>query len=241
MEWFESWFDSPWYPILYDRRDEGEAAAFIEKLVQHLNLPSGSCILDLACGRGRHARCMAAMGMRVTGIDLSEQSLDSARTRPMPNLEYIRHDMRQPLAGRQFDAVFNLFTSFGYFDDPDDDRKVVLSARSSLNAGGFLVIDYINPDSVLSNLPCQEETERAGVQFRLRRHHQNPWILKDIVVSFQGQTHQYQEKVRCYTSQQLGDLIESCGLQIKNHWGDYELRHPRADSPRTIFICQTPN
>jgi SAM-dependent methyltransferase len=241
MEWYESWFDSPWYPLLYQQRDESEAAAFIEKLLHHLNLPTGSSILDLACGRGRHARCMASMGMRVTGIDLSEQSLDDARSKPMPNLEYIRHDMRHPIPGRQFDAVFNLFTSFGYFDEPDDDWKVMRSARAALHEGGFLVIDYLNPDSVLSDLPCQEEVERMGVQFMLRRHHQDPWILKDIVVSFNGETQHFQEKVRCFTSRQLGDLIEACGLQIKNHWGDYELNHPRADSPRTIFICQNPN
>ena len=82
MNWFESWFDSPWYPILYAQRDEQEASEFIEKIVVSLNLPPASSVLDLACGRGRHARCMASLGMKVTGVDLSEMSLTYARSIP---------------------------------------------------------------------------------------------------------------------------------------------------------------
>lgn len=240
MNWYESWFDSPWYPILYARRDEQEAAAFIEKLVKNLALPAGSNLLDLACGRGRHSRTLASMGMKVTGIDLSEQSLADARIQPMPNLEYLRHDMRLPVDKHRFDAVFNLFTSFGYFEDPDDDYKVVRSAYSSLRLGGYLVIDYLNPDSVLPFSPTSEEVEQSGVRFRLRRQYAHPWILKDIVLDCDGQTHTFQEKVRNYSADELAGLMKSCGFDIKTHWGDYQLNPPHNRSPRTILIGQKP-
>ena len=240
MNWYESWFDSPWYPILYASRDEEEAAAFVEKMMQSLDLPAGSTILDLACGRGRHARRMASMGMQVTGVDLSEKSLADARSQPLPQLNYLRHDMRQPLNGRKFDAVFNLFTSFGYFDDPEDDMKVLRAAQLSLQQGGYFVIDFLNPDIILPLLPTSEDVERSGVHFHLKRYHQPPWIMKDIVVTFQSHTHHFQEKVRCYKADELAGLLKSCGFKIITHWGDYHLNPPHAQSPRTIFICQKP-
>ncbi|MBM3918793.1 MAG: methyltransferase domain-containing protein [Sphingomonadales bacterium] len=240
MNWFESWFDSPWYPILYAQRDEEEAAAFIEKLLNRLQLSAGANILDLACGRGRHARRMAALGMSVTGVDLSEKSLADAKSQPMTNLHYHRHDMRHPLPNHKFDAVLNLFTSFGYFDDPDDDLRVIRSARSSLRAGGYLVIDYLNPNSVLPGLPTDEKIERSGVHFTLRRHYKHPWILKDITVEDSGSVHHFQEKVRYYLPSVLSGLLTSCGFEIRTHLGDYQLNRPHEQSPRAIFICQNP-
>jgi SAM-dependent methyltransferase len=240
MNWFESWFDSPWYPILYAQRDEQEASEFIEKIVVSLNLPPASSVLDLACGRGRHARCMASLGMKVTGVDLSEMSLTYARSIPLPNLSYVRHDMRQPLNTQAFDAVFNLFTSFGYFDDPEDDLKVIRAARSSLRSGGYFVIDYLNPSVVLPFLPTQEDVERSGVLFQVKRYYKAPWIFKDIVVLVQGVSHHYQEKVRCYSAPELAEILGASGLNIIQQWGDYQLNPPHAQSPRTIFICQNP-
>ena len=77
--WYSSWFDTPYYHLLYKNRDEQEAKAFIDLLCQYLNLPAGSLALDLACGKGRHAKVMAENGLNVTGLDLSPGSIAEAR------------------------------------------------------------------------------------------------------------------------------------------------------------------
>lgn len=113
--WFKNWFNSPYYHLLYKNRDRAEAAAFIDKLVQYENPAANSLMLDIACGKGRHARQLAAKGFDVTGIDLSVESIEAANQFATDNLHFYRHDMRLLFWINYFDYAFNLFTSFGYF------------------------------------------------------------------------------------------------------------------------------
>jgi ubiquinone/menaquinone biosynthesis C-methylase UbiE len=114
-EWYKGWFNSPYYHKLYFDRDEEEAGAFIKKLVEHLNPPPGALMLDVACGKGRHAKMLASLGFRVTGLDISPASIDEALKFQTEYLEFHVHDMRLPFHGNYFDYAFNFFTSFGYF------------------------------------------------------------------------------------------------------------------------------
>ena len=75
MSWFANWFDSSYYHILYKNRDEKEAELFIDNLVQHLQIPQGSTLIDIACGKGRHATYFNSLGLDVIGIDLSPNSI----------------------------------------------------------------------------------------------------------------------------------------------------------------------
>src|SRR5687768_1289478 len=111
-QWFESWFDSPWYPILYSHRDHAEAEAFVENLLKTLAPAPGARFLDLACGRGRHARFIHRRGFDVTGLDLSTASIADARLFEEPGLRFAVQDMRHPFPGT-YDYILNLFTSFG--------------------------------------------------------------------------------------------------------------------------------
>ena len=111
--WFEDWFDSPYYQLLYKDRDEEEARGFIDHLLDYLNLPSNSRILDVACGNGRHAVHIAKKGYQVVGLDLAEAQIEEARVHENDQLSFHQHDMRQPFQLGQFDAIFNFFTSFG--------------------------------------------------------------------------------------------------------------------------------
>src|ERR1700712_4842000 len=94
--WFKDWFNSPYYHHLYFNRDEAEAAAFIDKLISYLNPAENARILDVACGKGRHSIHLAQKGFDVTGIDLSEDSIDEALKSETANLHFYRHDMRLP-------------------------------------------------------------------------------------------------------------------------------------------------
>src|SRR6187431_1230449 len=119
-EWFASWFDSAHYHRLYAHRDEHEAAQLIERLIRRLRPARSGPVeslsaLDLGCGAGRHSRKLASLGLTVTGIDLSAESIREARHSETEHLRFQRGDMRKPFGTRAFDLVFSLFTSFGYF------------------------------------------------------------------------------------------------------------------------------
>jgi 2-polyprenyl-3-methyl-5-hydroxy-6-metoxy-1,4-benzoquinol methylase len=113
--WFKDWFNSPYYHQLYFNRDEQEAAAFIDKLIDYLKPLPGSTMLDVACGKGRHSIQLANNGFDVTGIDLSDDSINEALQSETAQLHFYRHDMRLPFWINYFNYAFNFFTSFGYF------------------------------------------------------------------------------------------------------------------------------
>ena len=133
-QWFASWFDSDHYHKLYSHRDTAEAAGFVDALVSRLHPKSGASVLDLGCGTGRHARQLAAHGLKVTGLDLSVRSVEAARPFEGRTLRFRRHDMRVPFGSRAYDYVFSFFTSFGYFDDPAEQTAVVRNIGRSLKA-----------------------------------------------------------------------------------------------------------
>ncbi len=141
-EWFETWFDSPYYHVLYQHRDEAEAEHFMDKLLLAMHLSPGARALDVACGKGRHAVYLAEKGMEVTGIDLSWKNIGHAVHYERPNLSFFLHDMRNPFYINYFDVVFNLFTSFGYFETEKENLKAIHSMSMAMKKGGKLVIEF---------------------------------------------------------------------------------------------------
>ena len=169
VDWFASWFDSAHYHQLYAHRNDEEAARLIDSLIERDVLIPGSHVLDLGCGTGRHSRYMACRGFDVTGLDLSAESLKLAKASESANLRFLRQDMRLPFRAGPFDHIVNLFTSFGYFDDPSDHMAVVHNIASALRPGGSLVLDYLNVRQAESRLTPVEVVERQGVVYRLTR------------------------------------------------------------------------
>ncbi|MEY3861112.1 MAG: hypothetical protein RIS50_1393, partial [Bacteroidota bacterium] len=141
MKWFESWFDTAYYHALYEHRNDAEAAEFMDRLLGHLGLELGSKVMDVACGKGRHSAHLASRGLKVCGFDLSENSINIARGLNVVGADFLVHDMRQPFPMTEVDAVFNVFTSFGYFDDPAEDAQVLMNMASACKRGGYVVQD----------------------------------------------------------------------------------------------------
>ena len=127
--WYSDWFDSPYYHLLYRHRDEQEARLLIDSLLRYLKPQPCAAVLDLACGKGRHALYMNRQGLAVAGIDLSPASIAYARQLENKLLSFFVHDMRQVFRANAFDYVFNLFTSFGYFDDGHTPRQSGLDGQ----------------------------------------------------------------------------------------------------------------
>lgn len=242
--WFASWFDSLHYHKLYAHRDEAEAAGFVDALIAKLRPAAGSAMLDVGCGAGRHARQLAAHGFAVTGIDLSEGSIRQAKAFERAfddrRLRFYRRDMRQPFGDAAFDYVFNFFTSFGYFDSPDEHLAVVDNMARSLKPGGTLVLDYLNVAYAEAHLTPHDTTRIDGVVYRISRWTDAAHFYKRIVID-EGRGApplEYVERVAKFRLADFQDLAAAHGLWIDEVCGDYRWsRYDAATSPRLILVA----
>lgn len=234
--WFASWFDTAFYHILYKDRDHSEAQLFMDNLTQYLNIPEEGTILDLACGKGRHSMYLNSLGYDVTGIDLSENSITYAKQFENSSLHFQVHDMCLPFE-KQFDAVFNLFTSFGYFEDEASNLKTIQAITDNLNEFGFGVIDFMNSDYVIGNLVPEEVKVVDNITFNLKRSVQDGYIVKDISFETDGDSYEYQERVRAFTLNDFENLFSEAGVHLLDVFGDYKLRKFETQlSERLIMI-----
>jgi SAM-dependent methyltransferase len=240
-EWFASWFDSPHYHALYAHRDDAEAAGLIDKLIERLAPADGTTALDLGCGAGRHSRHLASLGLDVTGVDLSAASIELATRTANLHLRFRRQDMRQPFGSRVFDFVFNLFTSFGYFDDLGEHLTVVHNIARSLKPGGTLVLDYLNVRYAEKHLTPQSVTERDGIRYRQSRWTDAFHFFKRILIEDPRAASQleYQERVAKLTLEDFRFMFALCGLTIGDTFGDYRLgSFDLLRSPRLILVAR---
>lgn len=234
--WFASWFDTPYYHILYKERDEAEAQHFMDNLTHYLNLPEDAKILDLACGKGRHSMYLNTLGFDVTGADLSENSIAEASAAANEKLHFKVHDMRVPFE-EKFDAVFNLFTSFGYFENDEDNLTTLKAIHDSLSEYGFAVIDFMNTNYVINNLVPEEVKTVEGIDFHIKRYVKDHHIYKEIDFEDKGQKFHFTEKVKALTLSDFEQMMEEAGIYLLDVFGDYKLRKfYKNDSERLIMI-----
>lgn len=237
-EWYEESFGED-YLIVYKHRDFGGARREVDKMMKWLALPQGAIILDLCCGMGRHSLALSEAGYSVTGVDLSEVLLQEARSQTGAGaVTWIRSDMRQlPLDGG-FDAVVNLFTSFGYFEEDEEQVKVLREIHRMLKPGGKFIIDFLNPDDVIRRLIPHSTREDGGTLIDESRRIEDGYVKKDIILTSKsgGKPRQYHERVKLYSLETFSTMISAAGLQIEavhgNYdEGDYDAQH----STRMIF------
>ena len=220
--WFETWFDTDYYHILYKHRNDKEAQLFMRNLIAFLKLNKNSKILDLACGKGRHAVFLNKLGYEVTGLDLSSNSIAYAKQFENDSLKFAVHDMRQTY-NEQFDAVFNLFTSFGYFNDDTDNLKTIKAVYNELKTGGVAVFDFLNASKAKHNLIAQETKIVDGITFNLARRTDDKFIYKTIKFEDKGEAFSYNEQVRCLGLADFKKYFEMVGFQLENVFGSYSL------------------
>jgi cyclopropane fatty-acyl-phospholipid synthase-like methyltransferase len=235
-KWFQSWFDTSYYHILYKHRDYKEAEAFIKNIVTYLNLNKADSILDLACGKGRHSIFLNSLGYDVTGLDLSKNSIEHAKTNESESLHFEVHDMRD-VYETQFEIVLNLFTSFGYFQEEMDNFKVIQTIKSCLKQNGIGVIDYMNSPLVIDNLIAHNSYESDGIKFELKRNYKDGFITKNIEVNDDGKSFHFEEKVRAFTFQDFETMLSNAGLHLLDCFGSYKLEpFNNKTSERLILI-----
>lgn len=234
--WFSSWFDSPYYHILYKERNFREAQIFMDNLTFYLNMDEGSKVLDLACGKGRHSIYLNQLGYDVLGVDLSENSIAIANKNANHSLHFKVADMREPFE-EKFDAILNMFTSFGYFECDNDNLKTLISIKESLSEYGFGVIDFMNVNNVIPNLVANEVKIVDGIEFHIKRYHSDGYIFKEIDFEAKNEKFHFTEKVRAFTLQDFQALMDKAGIDLLDIFGDYKLKKfHKLDSERLIMI-----
>lgn len=234
--WYTSWFDTPYYHILYKERNYREAQVFMDNITHYLNLPEKAKVLDLACGKGRHSIYLNQLGFDVLGADLSENSIAEASKNTNETLHFKVHDMREPFE-EKFDAIFNLFTSFGYFENDEDNLTTLKAIKESLSEYGFAVIDFMNVANVLETLVPEEIKTVEEIDFHIKRYLKDGHIYKEIDFEDKGQKFHFVEKVKALTLKDFEELMEEAGIYLLDIFGDYKLKKfHKTDSERLIMI-----
>ncbi|PKP26021.1 MAG: SAM-dependent methyltransferase [Bacteroidetes bacterium HGW-Bacteroidetes-2] len=233
--WFTSWFDTPYYHILYKDRDFEEAQTFMKKITKQLHLKKDQSILDLACGKGRHAVSLNELGFEVTGIDLSPTSILYAKDFENEKLHFEVHDMCKPYP-KKFDAIFNLFTSFGYFEKEEDNYRTITAIKANLKEGGKAVIDFMNADYIIKNLIERETKTVNKITFHIHRYVKEGYIFKDISFKDNKENFHFTEKVKALTKEDFLHYFKKAGIELIDTFGNYNLDpFILKNSPRLIL------
>lgn len=239
--WFKDWFNSPYYHQLYFNRDQQEAAAFIDRLIAHLQPRPHSKILDVACGKGRHSIHLAEKGFDVTGIDLSEYSISEALKYESESLHFYRHDMRLPFWINYFDYAFNFFTSFGYFKTAREHDNAIRTIAQSLVSGGIFVIDYLNVHYAEDHLIHRFDQDIDGVNYYITKWLDETHFYKKIVVEDDTLEEPlvFTEKVAKFSVGDFTEMLAYHDLQIQEVFGDYNFAgYDVRKSPRLVIIAR---
>ncbi|WP_443939694.1 class I SAM-dependent methyltransferase [Pedobacter sp. MW01-1-1] len=238
-KWFQYWFNSPYYHILYQERNDAEAEFFIDNLTKFLAPKADARMLDIACGKGRHSIYLNKKGFDVTGIDLSDQSIKHAKQFENDKLHFLVHDMRRLFYINYFDIALNLFTSFGYFDSEKDHVNTLKTFRKCLNANGILVIDYFNTEKIVRNLNACETKELDGIRFNITKNVVDNKIIKKINFEDNKKVYNFEERVAAFSLDDFTRMLNKAGMVIEKTFGNYALDDFNdCESDRLILICK---
>jgi len=248
--WYERSFGED-YLLVYKHRDYSGAHREVQAMANWLALPTDSAVLDLCCGMGRHSLALTEYGYKVTGVDLSEVLLDSAiRSDPEHQVTWVRGDMRDvPLQG-PFDAVFNLFTSFGYFNEDRENVKVLKEIDRLLKPDGRFLIDFLNAGYVRRTLVPSSVRQDGDTVIKESRRIEDGFVKKEIVIQNTKETisngsnssgtqeeRQYSEQVRLYELADFQRMLKETDLSIDRIYGAYDgSAYSEQESNRLIMI-----
>jgi SAM-dependent methyltransferase len=228
-KWFEEWFASDYYLKLYSHRDTDEAEACVDLILRATGLDATvghrRRALDLASGPGRHAIALARRGFDVTAVDLSPTLLRHARSEAAAAgvaIDFIESDMRAIEFDGEFELGVQLFTSFGYFTDENDDMLVLRRVRQALRSGGFYALDLINEEYLRRNLVAKSTRSVDGLMAIEERSIADGRVNKRITIPGMRSDTSYTESVRLFAPEAIERMLREAGLAPEHWFGDYD-------------------
>ncbi len=238
--WFRDWFSSEEYLDVYQHRDDEDATKLLELILEQTKITNQNSILDAACGAGRHSIYLASKGFNVIGFDLSKTLLskakENAKKRSVEN-NFVCADLRNICFRKRFDLIINLFTSFGYFNNDEENFKFINTAYRLLNENGFYVLDYFNKNYLLANLTAENEKLIDGKIIIEKRKVVNDRIIKEIQIKNGLEEQHFIESVRLYSKIEIDREFKKIGFIPVSVFGDYDgTNYDEQNSSRLILF-----
>jgi SAM-dependent methyltransferase len=234
--WFETAFGRD-YLRLYAHRSPEQGRAQVTAMLAAGLIPRAGRVLDLCCGAGRHLRPLREAGLAAFGLDLS---LPLLRQGGLEGLAVLADARAIPFADGAFDAIVNLFTSFGYFDNDGEHLRMLREVARVLRPGGTLVMDHLNAEVAVRELVPRSVEEREGMKVTQQRRYDAGArrIHKNIELHSAGETRRWHESVRVFTPAELDGLLETAGLAVQDRHGDLGgAPFDPASSPRQVVLA----
>ncbi|UCD08111.1 MAG: class I SAM-dependent methyltransferase [Dehalococcoidales bacterium] len=220
-------FWETWGPLMFTQEKIADAKEEMEKVVTLTELKPGASVLDLCCGIGRCSLELARRGFSVTGVDRTENYLEKARKQAEQenlDVEFVQDDMRRFVRLESFDCVISMFTSWTYFEDPDEDKQVILNAHSSLKPGGKLVIQTGGKETLARIFQERNWKEIDGVIWLVEREVRNNWSwMYNRWIMLKGNERIEGEIThRLYAGSEIVALLTDCGFSRVELFGDLD-------------------
>jgi SAM-dependent methyltransferase len=231
------------YNHLFTPEGAEKEVAFAE---QALELKAGTRILDLCCGQGRHAVLFARRGFDVTGLDLNTAYLEMAQQSARASntiLKTIVADMRHIPFQDQFDAIVNMYSSFGYFESEAEDLNVLESAANAIRPGGRLMLDMLNREWAVANYVQNDwhsgsdgslYVERRELDLASSRMH----VKFTIIGPDGGRRNSVGHHIRLYTLTETTRLLQQVGLNVTGVFGGFDAEPYALSTRRMIVLAQ---
>jgi SAM-dependent methyltransferase len=246
-QWYREFFDDLYLRVYQPVEALERVRREVDFIVKALDLPAGAKVLDLCCGQGRHSLELARRGFQVVGVDLSEALLYAARKRAESeglSVTFLHCDMREIDFADEFDAVINMFTSFGYLESEAEDEKVLGKVAQALKSGGKFLLDVVNRDRLVRDFQAREwhaaDEGWLVLEERTFDHLSGRMETRWVCVARDGVRYERLSSVRLYTASELRTMLERAGLKVTNLFGDYDGSPYSWDSQRLIVVACKP-
>ncbi|MFA0747520.1 class I SAM-dependent methyltransferase [Fervidibacter sp.] len=246
-QWYREFFDDLYLRVYQPLEAPEQVRREVDFIVKALDLPAGAKVLDLCCGQGRHSLELARRGFQVVGVDLSEALLYAARKRAESeglSVTFLHCDMREIDFADEFDAVINMFTSFGYLESEAEDEKVLGKVAQALKSGGKFLLDVVNRDRLVRDFQAREwhaaDEGWLVLEERTFDHLSGRMETRWVCVARDGVRYERLSSVRLYTASELRTMLERAGLKVTNLFGDYDGSPYSWDSQRLIVVACKP-
>jgi len=212
-------------PVFFTQRRKSSAPLEIEKIISFLRIGSEKSVLDLCCGIGRHSLEFARRGYQVTGVDRTKAYLDKASKQATSEdlkVEFVLEDMRRFVRPESFDVCINVLTSFGYFENPEDDLTAVSNIFQSLTPGGVLLMDLMGKEILARNFRERDWQEEDDIFILEERKISQAWSWTDNrwIIIKDNQRFEARLSFRIYSAVELCALMTEGGFSSVEVFGD---------------------